>query len=283
MEYRRTEIRAGVFLLFSFVILVVMVFAISDIQSLFKKKKEMKALFLLSDGIEKNAQVRLSGIKVGRVADIRVAPEFAGKIELTLSILSDTVIKQDTKAAIKSLGLVGGKYVELTGGTPRAPLLEPGGMIIGEESFKLEDLTRAALEVAGKLKNIATNLDHMLGDPALAKSLKTTIQNLQEVSANVKDMTSHKDEVAQTLKNLEEMTSNKGDVAQALKNLPVLLKKIDESADNLKALTEKSDKIVGDNKKNIDEMVEHFRDMGKNLKDASEEIKKAPWKLLRKP
>ncbi len=266
MEYRRSEIRAGVFLLLSFTVLVVMVFAVSDIQSLFKKKKAMKALFLFSDGIEKNAQVRLSGIKVGKVADIRVAPEFADKIELTLSIFRETVIKQDTKAAIKSLGLVGGKYVELTGGTPKARLLEPGGVIIGEESFKLEDLTKAALDVAGKLKNIATNLDHMLGDPALAKSLKTTIQNLQEVSANVKEMTSNKDEVAQTLK-----------------NLPVLLKKIDESADNLKALTEKSDKIVGDNKKNIDEMVEHFRDMGKNLKDASEEIKKAPWKLLRKP
>jgi len=266
MEYRRTEIRAGVFLLLSFAVLVVMVFAVSDIQSLFKKRKEVKALFLFSDGIEKNAQVRLSGIKVGKVADIRVAPEFADKIELTLSIFSETVIKQDTKAAIKSLGLVGGKYVELTGGTPQARLLEPGGMIIGEESFKLEDLTKAALDVAGKLKSIATNLDHMLGDPALAKSLKTTIQNLQEVSENVKAMTSNKDEVAQTLK-----------------NLPVLLKKIDESADNLKALTEKSDKLVGDNKKNIDEMVEHFRDMGKNLKDASEEIKKAPWKLLRKP
>ena len=266
MEYRRTEIRAGIFLLLSFAILVVMVFAVSDIQSLFKKKKEMKVLFLFSDGIEKNAQVRLSGIKVGKVADIRVAPEFADKIELTLSIISETVIKQDTKAAIKSLGLVGVKYVELTGGTPQARLLEPGGMIIGEESFKLEDLTKGALEVAGKLKNIAANLDHMLGDPALAKSLKITIRNLQEASANVKAMTSNKDEVAQTLK-----------------NLPILLKKIDESADNLKALTEKSDKIVGDNTKNIDEMVEHFRDMGKNLKDASEEIKKAPWKLLRKP
>jgi len=273
MEYRRTEIRAGVFLLISFVILVVMVFAVSDIQSLFKKKKDVKVLFLFSDGIEKNAQVRLSGIKVGTVTDIRVAPEFTGKIELTLSIFSDTVIKEDTKAAIKTLGLVGGKYVELTGGSPKALLLEPGGMIIGEESFKLEDLTRAALDVVDKLKNVATNVDHMLGDPALAKSIKTTIQNLQEVSVNIKEASS----------NIKTMTANKDEVAQTLKELPVLLKKLDESADNLKALTEKSDKLVGDNKKNIDAMVEHFRDMGKNLKDASEEIKKAPWKLLRKP
>jgi len=273
MEYRRNEIRAGVFLLISFTILIVMVFAVSDIQSLFKKKKEVKVLFLFSDGIEKNAQVRLSGIKVGKVADVRVAPEFADKIELTLSILSDTVIKEDTKAAIKTLGLVGGKYVELTGGSPKARLLAPGGLIIGEESFKMEDLTKAALDVVDKLKNVATNLDHMLGDPNLTKAIKTTIQNLQEVSVNIKEVSL----------NIKTMTSNKDEVAQTLKNLPELLKKIDESANNLRALTEKTDKLVGDNRKNIDEMIESFRDMGKNLKDTSEEVKKAPWKLLRKP
>ncbi len=266
MEYRRAEIRAGIFLLLSFVVLVLMVFAVSDIQSLFKKKKEVKALFQFSDGIEKNAQVRFSGIKIGKVENIRVAPEYGDKIELTLSVLSDTVIRQDTKAAIKSLGIVGGKYVELSGGSPQSRALPPDGMIIGEESLKLEDLTRMALDVVGKLKNMADNLDRMLGDPAMAKSLKTTVRNLQEVSDNLKVMTSGKEEVA-----------------QGLKNLPDMLKKIDESANNLKAITEKSDKLVSENRKNINEMIEHFRDMGKNLKEASEEVKQAPWKLLRKP
>jgi phospholipid/cholesterol/gamma-HCH transport system substrate-binding protein len=266
MEYRRTEIRAGIFLLISFAVLVVMVFAVSDIQSLFKKRKEVKALFEFSDGIEKNAQVRLSGIRIGKVDEIRVALEQGGKIELTLSVFSDTMIKEDAKASIKSLGLVGGKYVELTGGSPNALALKPGSIILGEESFKLEDLTKAALDVVAKLQNVATNLNALLGDPVLAKSLKTTIKNLQDVSEDVKVMTSGKEEVAQTLK-----------------NLPALIKKIDDSANNLKAMTEKSDKILGDNKKNIDEMVEHFRNMGKNLEDATAEVKKAPWKLLRKP
>ena len=121
MEYRRNEIRAGIFLLISFVILVVMIFAVSDIQSLFKKKKEVKVLFQFSDGIEKNAPVRLSGIKIGKVSDIRVVPEKGDKVELTLSVFNDTVLRRDTKAAIKTLGLVGGKYVELSGGTPQSP------------------------------------------------------------------------------------------------------------------------------------------------------------------
>ncbi len=259
MEYRRNEIRAGIFLLVSFAILVVMVFAVSDIKNVFRKKKEVKVLFSFSDGIEKNAPVRYSGMKIGKVESVRVAPEHNDRIEVTLNVYSDTVIKQDTRASIKTLGLVGGKYVELSGGTPESRQLRDGEVLRGEESLKLEDLTKSALDVVAKLKNIATNLDRTLGDPALTKSLKATVENLQEVTANVKVMTSSKEEVA-----------------QGLKSLPELLKKLDENAANLKAITEKSDKILGDNKKNIDAMIQ-------NLKETTDDVKSHPWKLIRKP
>ena len=87
----------------------------------------------------------------------------------------------------------------------------------------------------------------------------------------------------QILENVMAISKQVMNADASSQDLPVLLKKLDASVDKLKVFTEKSDKLVGDNKKNIDEMVEHFRDMGKNLKDASEEIKKEPWKLLRKP
>ncbi len=243
-----------------------MVFAVSDIQSLFKKKKEIHALFLFSDGIEKNAQVRYSGIKIGKVTNIRVAPETGDKVELTLSVYNDAVIKSDTKAAIKTLGLVGGKYVELNGGTPQAKELAPGGTLEGEESFKLEDLTKAGLEVVAKLRNIANNLDRMLGDPATSKSIKMIVQNLQDTSENLKVMTSSKEEIA-----------------QGLKNLPAIMKKLEDTTESLKSVTEKSDKIMGDNKQKIDDTLENIRQITQNFKDVTEDVKKAPWKLLRKP
>jgi phospholipid/cholesterol/gamma-HCH transport system substrate-binding protein len=207
------------------------------------------------------------------VDNIRVVHEKGDTIELTLSVYSDTVIKEDTKAAIKTLGIVGGKYVELSGGSPQSRMLETGGMIIGQESLKLEDLTRMAVDVVAKLNNMATNLDRMLGDPKMSKSLRTTIQNLQEASENIKVMTSSKDEVAQGLKELPAI----------LKKTDDILKKTEDVANNVKAVTEKSDKILGENKKNIDEMLASFRDMAKNLKDISEDVKEHPWKLIRKP
>jgi len=68
-----------------------------------------------------------------------------------------------------------------------------------------------------------------------------------------------------------------------LKNLPEILKKVDESSNNLKALTEKTDKLLGENRKNIEIMIENFKDLSINLKETSEDVKSNPWKLLRKP
>lgn len=266
MEYRRSEIRAGAFLLAAFIVLVVMVFAVSDIQSLFKRKKDVKVVFTLSEGIEKNAPVRYSGMKIGKVKNVRVAPEYGDKIELTLSVYRDVIIKEDAKVAIKTLGLVGGKYVEIGTGSPNARPLAPGAVLKGEESLKIEDLTKAGLEVVAKLRNIVNNLNSVMGDPAVARSLKATVQNLQEVTANIKTMTSSKDEVA-----------------EGLKNLPAMIKRLEESAANLKEITDKADKLIGENKKNIDATLENVKEMTKNLKETTEDVKKHPWKLLRKP
>jgi phospholipid/cholesterol/gamma-HCH transport system substrate-binding protein len=273
MEYRKNEIRAGVFILTAFVIAVVMLFSVSDLQGMFKKRKEYKVLFLSNEGLEKNANVRTSGIRIGRVSDMRVVPELGGKVELTLNVFDDAVIKEDTIVSIKTLGLVGKKYVDFSGGSPEAKPLQPGALLYGEESLKMEDLTRMGLDVVNKLKGVALNIEKIVqnvertvGDPALSKNIKGAVQNVNEITENVKVMTSSKEEVAETLK-----------------NLPELLKKIDASVANLKEITDKTDKLMGENRKNIDATMENVKEITNNLKEMTDDVKKHPWKLIRKP
>ncbi len=266
MEYRKQEIRAGVFLLLAFVLFAVMVFAVSDVGSLLRKRKVLRVLFTSSEGIEQNAQVRYAGIKVGKVTNIRVAPELGDRVELTLNVLADTLIREDTKASIKTLGLIGAKYVELSGGSAGAKPLGPDAVLTGEEPFKLEDLTQKGMEVAEKLRSIASNLDRTLGSPALSRDVKTAVANVRTITENLKVMTANKDQVA-----------------ESLKNLPDLLKKLDASVANLQEVTAKADALVGGNRKNVDATMENVKEITKNLKDLTADVKKHPWKLIRKP
>ena len=273
MEYRKNEIRAGALILTAFVITAVMLFSVSDLQGIFKKRKQYKVIFLSNDGLEKHANVRISGIRIGRVSDMRVLPEQGNKVELTLDVDADAVIKEDVKVSIKTLGLVGKKYVDISGGSANAKPLAPGAVLYGEESLKLEDLTRMAMDVAGRLKGVAENIERIVrnmertvGDPALAKNIKSAVQNANEITENVKAMTANREEVAETLK-----------------NLPELLKKVDASVANLKEITEKTNQLVGENRKNVDATMENVKETTRNLKELTEDVKKHPWKLIRKP
>jgi len=273
MEYRKNEIRAGILLLTSFAIAVVMLFAVSDLQGMFKKRKEYKVLFQSNEGLEKNANVRISGIRIGRVSNMRVVPELGGKVELTLDVFDEAVIKEDMKVSIKTLGLVGKKYVDFSGGTPGSKPLKPGATLYGEESLKMEDLTRMGLEVVNKLKGVAQNIEKIVqnvertvGDPVLSKNIKGAVQNVNDITENVKVMTASKDEVAKTLK-----------------ELPELMKKVDASVANLKEITEKTDKMMGENRKNIDDTLANVKEISSNVKDLTEKMKKDPWILIRKP
>lgn len=273
MEYRKNEIRAGAFILIAFAIAVVMLFAVSDLQGMFKKRKEYKVRFLSNEGLEKNANVRISGIRIGRVSDMRVVPDLGGKVELTLNVFEEAVIKEDMKVSIKTLGLVGKKYVDFSGGSPEAKPLKPGALLYGEDSLKMEDLTRMGLEVVSKLKGVAQNIEKIVqnvertvGDPVLSKNIKGAVQNVNEITENVKVMTSGKEEVA-----------------QVTKSLPELLEKIEVSVANLKEITEKTDKLMGENRKNIDATLENVKEITNNLKEMTDDVKKNPWKLIRKP
>jgi len=280
MEYRKAEIRAGVFLMTAFAVFAVMVFAVSDIQSLFKRHKEIKAFFAASEGIDRNAQVRFSGIKIGTVTGIRVAQEHGDRVELTLSVFSDAVIKEDATASIKTLGLIGKKYVEISGGSPGARPLPPGGALVGKDALTMEDLTKAGLDVVERIRHIAQNLDRLLGDPSLARGIKGTLQNVEAATANIRAM-----------------TENKEQVGEAMRSLPELMKKADADLANLKTVMERTEALLGqaqtlvgrtdttlsDNRKQIDATMENMKDISQNLKEMTEDVKKHPWKLIRKP
>ncbi|MDO5605101.1 MAG: outer membrane lipid asymmetry maintenance protein MlaD [Paracoccus sp. (in: a-proteobacteria)] len=79
---------------------------------------DLVAAFPNVDGIEKGAEVRLAGVPVGRVADIRLNPE-TYLAEARLRLRGDLVLPSDSAAVIQSDGLLGGAYLELQpGGSP---------------------------------------------------------------------------------------------------------------------------------------------------------------------
>ena len=74
-------------------------------------------------GLNPKAPVKYNGVDVGQVERIWLDPENPQRVKLRFQIEQGTPVKVDTVATLKTQGLTGIAYVELSGGTPGSPAL----------------------------------------------------------------------------------------------------------------------------------------------------------------
>lgn len=88
---------------------------------------ELTASFRSADGVDVGTDVRMAGVKIGRVTDIELDRQ-TFRAAATFTVEEGIEVPDDSVAAISSEGLLGGNYVEiLPGGSLYA--VEPGGEI----------------------------------------------------------------------------------------------------------------------------------------------------------
>ena len=100
---------------------------------------ELHARFDHIDGLNPGADVRIAGVKVGSVQDMRIDPK-TFRANVTMTVSDSVHLPKDTSAEITSESLLGGKFLNLTpGGDPA--ILAPGRTItITQSSISLEQL-----------------------------------------------------------------------------------------------------------------------------------------------
>ncbi|MEM6374643.1 MAG: outer membrane lipid asymmetry maintenance protein MlaD [Pseudomonadota bacterium] len=79
---------------------------------------ELSASFRSADGVEVGTDVRLAGVKVGRVTALDLDPA-TYRARATIAVSTTIDVPDDSALAVSSEGLLGGNYVEiLPGGSP---------------------------------------------------------------------------------------------------------------------------------------------------------------------
>lgn len=75
------------------------------------------------NGLQKGAQVRVSGMNAGEVLETQVPDQPDGRFRLKLRIRQNlhAVVRTDSVATIKTMGLAGNSFVDIGKGTRRAP------------------------------------------------------------------------------------------------------------------------------------------------------------------
>ena len=119
------ELAVGIFMIAGMVCLAYLTIKLGQLEVLGDKGYEIQAVFSSSGGLKTGSSVVIAGVEVGRVKKV-VLDDYEARV--TMSIPLEVKIQEDAIASIKTKGLIGEKYVEISpGGMDET--LEPGGVI----------------------------------------------------------------------------------------------------------------------------------------------------------
>lgn len=192
MEAFRSEIRSGVLILVSAVILAVGIFLISDIRTFWEEKRDLVVLFKYADGISKGSPVWYAGMEVGEVTKVAMAPGREDRIAISLRLDPQVRVRKDSRAYIRSLGMMGAKYVEVSPGTPQAPELQPGEILEGETPVSMSEILETGQRIATGLEQTLGEIQGMIREIRAGGTIPQTVQSaslfLEELRQRNRDL-----------------------------------------------------------------------------------------------
>jgi outer membrane protein OmpA-like peptidoglycan-associated protein len=145
-----TAFRVGVLVVMALVFLSIGVFLIGNKDFLFSSTYRLKAEFQNVAGLNNGAAVRIGGIHQGTVKEIDLPSQPDGKVTVVMNVKSETrnIIKKDSRASIKTEGLLGDKYVEISFGSPKAEPIGEDGTIASEMQRDMSEQAQALADEA---------------------------------------------------------------------------------------------------------------------------------------
>ncbi len=131
MRQSSVELGVGLFVLLGIVCVGYLTFRLGEVEVLGEKYYPLNARFTAVTGLKVGAQVEIAGVQVGRVDAIVLDPRDLTAL-VRLRIREGITLSEDVIASVKTAGLLGDKYIQLSpGGSDR--VLQPGETIIETE------------------------------------------------------------------------------------------------------------------------------------------------------
>jgi len=312
MAKQRNAFMAGMFILVSVLLIGGILVAIRGVGRLVDPVNHRKVAFRLTHdvgGLRVGDEVRIGGVRVGEIKRIEIAttsPSSDPAVYVTFTVPTKYALRTDARLRIQksvtnmsnlnieSLGLAG---AELSGdavleGLPssldevladvRGAVGEARTMVTDLRTRTLPELTQtvakfgktadAVTVAAGRTGEFMVEAKDLIGDTKT--DLRTTVANLAGATGSLK---AGMPDLIERLK---------GFVTKSQATVQSIDKAIDDvraAVADIKEVGASAKAVIAGNRGKLDGMIAALKTTSDNLKGASSEIRRSPWRLLYKP
>jgi len=208
------HLKVGLLVLAALVAFMATIFSLGQREHLWERKVEYEIRLARAGGLLVGAGVSLTGVPVGSLAEMHF-PHDPGVsyIQLRIKVAGDVAarIRENTVATIRTLGLLGDRYIELSAGTADVAALPPGGIINSIDPIDYEavlgqsgDIVTNIVEVTASLKTVLQSIEHgegLLGAMVRNRELgEATLRDFQATMAHVQETSHALDDILQRVR-----------------------------------------------------------------------------------
>jgi phospholipid/cholesterol/gamma-HCH transport system substrate-binding protein len=214
-------------------------------------------------GLSKDSVVKLRGVDIGRVKEIRIDPTNIERVEILLNIKEGTPIKEDMVAHTSMLGVTGLLAIEIDGGTNGAKTLRPSKdhiPVIKSSSSWFDETKKNIGTLADRLSLLVNQADKLLSDENI-KTFGRILDNTQTLTAKSSGLIdeanatlqSYKQAIKKLNEDVDTITSTFDDIGK--ETIPAV-KKFKETTRNFNRLTLKVERSLDRGDYNIKKIFE---------------------------
>ena len=208
----KPEVKVGLMFILSIVLVSGFAFYLGVFNP-FSNTRDLQVAYNFAGGVEVGSPVRVMGIRVGRVKNIRFEPDLVmpsgEEVKLIVTISVDKrawpTIREDSQFYINLAGVIGEKFIEISPGSMDERKFKPGEIVRGEDPPRIDQLISQSYGLAGKIFEFVESNESSVIDTI--QMMNNLVANLNSLLKQVDKTTGDKD-IQKMLKNLAKLTDD---------------------------------------------------------------------------
>jgi phospholipid/cholesterol/gamma-HCH transport system substrate-binding protein len=207
-----SQVRVGIFVLVAIVVLIFLVLNASGDINPFSRKLRLRARFVDANGLREGSEVRLAGVRVGKVdrivllepSQVPGAPRVEAQMVIDSTIdgrPANERIRSDSQAQQGSPSLLGNEMlINITPGTAVGQPVQDNALLPSSSSNTVNDFATSGTDLAQRLSKLSDEISdivkdvkngkgtvgRLFSDEALYNNLNATIRETQDVMTAVR-------------------------------------------------------------------------------------------------
>ena len=267
-QLKWSQLKVGITVVFAALVLAVLIILMSGSGGLFTSKLILRSYFFDAQGLRVGAPVRLSGVDIGNVSQIRIVPKQPlAPVEVTMKVNRKYhfSLRKDSKTLLSTAGVLGETYINIDSSTAVGPEVSNNEVLKSNEQTGYQDVMRSTQNALQNMQALLARMDRIIAfvesgqgsvgkliyDPVLYNRANATINDFQKL---VSEISQGQGSLGKLLNNddlynkanasldkinslIDDLNAGKGTAGKLLKD-PELYDNVNKTIANIKQLTD---------------------------------------------